>query len=210
MQTVSATVAMLAVLAFVALLLILHVVRADLAPSWHMISEYAVGRSGWLMGAAFLSLATAFIALAVAFLPSARGVLGVLAVLMLLTAGVGAAIGGLFPMDPLGTPPEQFSSSARMHGVGFMLGVPGTLLAVTLVTLLLWRDAGWQSARGMLAWTAGFVWITMIVFGISMGTLMSRGATGPDFVIGWQNRALVLSWATWVWLVAWRLRAVAG
>ena len=63
----------------------------------------------------------------------------------------------------------------------------------------------------MLATTAGAVWITMIVFGVSMGMLMSRGgATGPAFAIGWQNRALVLSWAAWLFLVAWRLRAKAA
>lgn len=111
--------------------------------------------------------------------------LGTLALVLLVVAGVGAAIGGLYPMDPLGTSPEQYSATGKMHGVGFMLGVPGTLLAIT----------------------AAAVWITMIVFGASMATLMGRGVTGPAFVIGWQNRALVFSWAAWVFLVAWRLRA---
>ena len=124
MESTSATVAMFAALAFVALLLILHVVRADLEPGWHMISEYAVGRSGWIMAWAFFALAASFIALALAFLPSARGVLGTLALVMLLVAGVGAAVGGLFPMDPVGTPPERFSFSGKMHGVGFMLACP--------------------------------------------------------------------------------------
>lgn len=210
MQSMSATVAMVAALAFVALLLILHMVRADLDPGRHMISEYAVGRSGWIMAWAFFALAASFIALALAFLPSTQGALGTLALVLLLIAGAGAAIGGLFPMDPAGTPPERFSFSGKMHGVGFMLGVPGTLLAVSLLSIYLWRDADWQSARAMLATTAGAVWITMIVFGVSMAALMSRGTTGSAFAIGWQNRALVLSWAAWVFLVAWRLRAKAA
>jgi hypothetical protein len=87
--------------------------------------------------------------------------------------------------------------------------VPGTLLAVTLLNIYLWRQAEWQSAHAMLGTTAAAVWLTMIVFGASMATLMRRGATGPEFVIGWQNRALVLSWAAWVFLVAWRLRSMA-
>ena len=148
------------------------------------------------------------LALAAAFLP-VRGALGTAAIIFLVAAGVGAAIGGLFPMDPVGTPPERYTTAGRMHGVGFMLGVPATLLAVTLLTLHLWRDAGWRSAHLMLGITAAAVWLTMLVFGLSMATLLRRGATGPEFVIGWPNRALVLSWATWVFLVAWRLRGAA-
>jgi hypothetical protein len=206
MQSMSATLAMFAAVAFVVVLLILHVIRADMAPSWHMISEYAEGRSVWIMGLAFFALATSFIALAAAFLPTTRGILGHLALIMLVVAGVGAAIGGLFPVDPAGTPPDQFSTAGKLHGVGFMLGVPGTLLGVTLLSISLWRRPEWQSAHAMLGITVAAVWITMIVFGVSMATLMGRGATGPEFVIGWQNRALVLSWVTWVFMVAWRLQ----
>jgi hypothetical protein len=209
MQTSSATLAMLAAIVFVAVLVVLHVVRADMEPGWHMISEYAEGRTVWLMGLAFLALATSFVALAAAFLPTARGVLGSFAIIMLVIAGVGAALGGLFPMDPAGTPPDQFSTAGKMHGVGFMLGVPGTLLGVTLLSIFLWRQAEWHSAHAMLGTTAAAVWITMIVFGAKMATLMGRGATGPDFAIGWHNRALVLSWAVWVFLVALRLRSMA-
>jgi len=35
--------------AFVVLLLLLHLVRSDLDPSWHFISEYEIGKYGWLM-----------------------------------------------------------------------------------------------------------------------------------------------------------------
>ena len=34
---------------FVALLAVLHVVKAELDPSWRFISEYAIGAHGWLM-----------------------------------------------------------------------------------------------------------------------------------------------------------------
>ena len=92
MQPVSATLAMFASLVFVVLLALLHVVRADMDPSWHMVSEYANGPSGWMMAGAFFALATSFISLAVASLPSTRGVLGSLALVFLVIAGIGAAI----------------------------------------------------------------------------------------------------------------------
>jgi hypothetical protein len=58
----------------------------------------------------------------------------------------------------------------------------------------------------MLLATSGVVWLTAIVFAASMATLLRKGATGSDFVIGWQNRALVLAWAVWVFALAWRVR----
>lgn len=204
-----ASFAMFAAFAFVIALMALHIVRSDLPPSQHMISEYAVGRHGWIMAVAFFALATSFISLAVAFIPSATGILGRLALVTLVVAGVGAAFGGLFPMDPAGTPPDQFSTSGKLHGVGFMLGVPGTLLAVTLLSIYLWRQPEWQPVRPMLALTAAAVWLLMIVFGASMSKIMSTGANDPSLRIGVQNRALVLSWATWVFLVASRLRFIS-
>jgi len=36
-------------------LLLLHVLRPDYAPAHHMISDYAVGRYGWVMTSFFLS-----------------------------------------------------------------------------------------------------------------------------------------------------------
>jgi hypothetical protein len=86
-----------------------------------------------------------------------------------------------------------------------MIGVPGTLLGVTCLTLYLMRDRAWREGRAMLLATAGAVWLTMIVFGVSMARLMRAGATGDAFVIGWQNRALVLAWAAYLVAVAWRV-----
>jgi hypothetical protein len=41
---------------FVVLLAALHVIKPRLDPSWHFISKYAIGRHGWIMVLAFLSL----------------------------------------------------------------------------------------------------------------------------------------------------------
>jgi hypothetical protein len=55
----------------------------------------------------------------------------------------------------------------------------------------------------------GLVWLTMIVFGVSMAAFMSQGASGPEFVIGWQNRALVTAWALWILAVGLHDRSAA-
>ena len=102
-KPVAATVALWMAVIFVSWLLLLHVVRADLDPSWHMVSEYAIGRFGWMNTAAFLSLAGAFFSLMVALRPVARGALGVTGLVFLTVASFGAAMGGLFATDPPGT-----------------------------------------------------------------------------------------------------------
>lgn len=203
----AATVALSMAVVFVLLVSLLHVVRADLDPSWHMISEYAVGSAGWVMTCAFFALACAFFALTLALLPLRPGVTGLV---FLSIAGIGAAMGGLFSMDPVGTLPAQASRSGMLHGVSFMLGVPGTLLGVSFINAHLWREPTWRSARGLLLATAGLVWSTMIAFAASMAIWIGRGAVGPRFPVGWQNRALVLAWALWVVALSWRIRSWSG
>jgi hypothetical protein len=183
---------------FVALVLALHVVRADLDPSWHMVSEYSVGPAGWLMRLAFLALAASFSCLMLALRSRAQGALGVTGRVFLGIAGVGAAMGGLFNTDPPGTAPEHISTTGMLHGFAFMLGVPGVLVAVTLLTAALWRSPDWRSQRAVLLASAAGVWVTMLVFGMAMASAMASHATGPQFAVGWQNRAAVLAWALWV------------
>ena len=183
---------------FVALVLVLHAVRPDLDPSWHMVSEYSVGPGGWLMRLAFLALASSFLGLMLALRSHAKGALGVTGRVFLGIASVGAALGGLFNTDPPGTAPEHISTTGMLHGFAFMLGVPGVLVAVTLLTTALWRSPDWRSQRAVLLASAALVWMTMLVFGMAMASAMASHATGPQFAVGWQNRALVLAWALWV------------
>src|SRR5918994_7237950 len=48
---------------FVVLLAALHFIEGELDPSWHFISEYAIGEYGWIMVLAFLSLALSYVSL---------------------------------------------------------------------------------------------------------------------------------------------------
>ena len=46
-----------AAVAFLVLLAALHFIKPELDPSWRMVSEYEIGRYGWVMVLALLSLA---------------------------------------------------------------------------------------------------------------------------------------------------------
>jgi len=47
---------------FVVLLTVLHCVKPELDPSWRFISEYAIGRHGWMMVLAFFALSVSYVA----------------------------------------------------------------------------------------------------------------------------------------------------
>jgi predicted Kef-type K+ transport protein len=107
-------------------------------------------------------------------------------------------MGGLFNTDPPGTLPEHISTTGMLHGFAFALGVPGVLFAVTLLSCALWSASGWRAQRKIVFGSAVLVWGTMLVFGIAMGQAVASHASGPQFAVGWQNRALVIAWALWV------------
>ena len=41
-------------LMFLGLVLLLHVIESDISPRWRTISEYTLGRFGWVMNTAFV------------------------------------------------------------------------------------------------------------------------------------------------------------
>ena len=52
-----------AAVTFLVLLAALHLIKPELDPSWRMVSEYEIGRYGWVMMLVFLSLALSCVAL---------------------------------------------------------------------------------------------------------------------------------------------------
>ena len=201
----SASTVLMAAGLFVACVLVLHGLQPELDPSTSMLSQYALGRGAALMAVAFLALSATYLALLVGLHAELRGIWGRLGQAMLLLAAVGSAMGGLFPMDPVATPPEQYSLSGKLHGVAFMLGGPGALLSATFVNIALARLPGWRPAKRGLVITAAVVWIVYVAFTVVIVQLMG-GSEAAAHWAGWLNRALVLSWLAWSCHVAWHLR----
>jgi hypothetical protein len=156
-----------------------------------MISEYAIGPYGAVMGVSFGAFALSSLALLVALAGSARGWLGRLGLVCLFLTAVGLALGGAFPMDPVTADPAAMSFSGRMHGVGFMIGVPGELLAVLLLSLALRREAPWSGTR-LLPWAAA-VWVSI---GVMVPLLMQMRYFGIP------NRTFMMAYGIWVILAA--------
>ncbi|EPX62635.1 hypothetical protein D187_008823 [Cystobacter fuscus DSM 2262] len=172
-------------------LLVLHVLRPDLVPTSHMISEYAIGPYGAVMGVSFGAFALGSLALLVALVGQARGWSGRMGLVFLFLTAVGLALGGAFPMDPTTADQTQMSFSGRMHGVGFMIGVPSELLAVLFVSLALRRQAPWSGAR-LPMWAAA-VWLSLVVM---VPLLMQMRYFGIP------NRTFMVAYGIWIMLAA--------
>jgi hypothetical protein len=132
---------------FLVLLAALHFIKPELDPSWRMISEYEIGRYGWMMVLAFLSLALSCVALFVAIRSQIRTTGGYIGLVLLLVSALGMTIAAIFTTDPITASQDKLTTHGNLHGVGALLGIPTFPIAVTLVSLSLARNPAWSSAR---------------------------------------------------------------
>jgi len=195
-----------AVLGVAALALIalaaLHVLKPEVNPSRNMISQYALGRHGWVMAICFAAFAAASACLFVTLIASVPSLLGHIGLGFLLAAALGLAMAACFPMDPVSTSPAQRSFSGKMHGVAFLMGVPCQLLAVLLVSLAL---AETSDASLPLLVLTGIVWLSL---GVMIAIMLRVGpGHGPNprvpRLFGWSNRLFMVAYGVWLMAVAW-------
>jgi hypothetical protein len=185
----------------------LHVLRSDLDPSRHMLSEYAVGGHAWVMTACFVAFAAGSASLFVALMPQVRTVLGRIGLAFLLITAVGLTMAARFPMDPLSTPPEAASSSGHMHAVSAMIGMPGEIVAVLLLSLALRKQAPW-AALPLLALTL-VIWLGLGAMIASQVVAMQQPSMDGPGVVGVANRLLMTAYAVWLMLAAWPMARAA-
>ncbi len=197
----AARLAMAAIVAYQVLLIALIFIRPDLEPSWHTISEWAIGRYGWAMSGAFLISALSYAALFVMLKSQVNGFVGRMGLGILLLCVIGATGVGMFTTDPM---PMHFPLSTRgtLHVVfGTAQLVPLPFAALLINLSLARRSPAWAAARRTLLWTAGlpplgfaaFVLYTA-VFVVPLGT----DAYGPGVNIGWPPRVAFFTYMLWV------------
>src|SRR6187549_1462121 len=128
-------------IAFIAILALLHFIKPEIDPSWNFISEYQVGRFGWLMQLAFLSLALSCIFLVVSLWKQVN-ITGKIGLVMLMISATGMIIAAIFKTDPLNTSPELVTQSGKLHQLGAMLDqLP---FATIFISISLFRKKEWN------------------------------------------------------------------
>jgi len=182
----------------------LHILKPEVRPSRNMISLYALGRHGWVMALCFAAFAASSASLFAALIAHLPSLLGRIGLAFLLAAAVGLAMAAVFPMDPVSTPPAQMSFTGKMHGVSFMIGVPGQVLAALLLSLVL-RNRASHASLPLLALTA-VIWLSlavMIAIMLIVGPGKPPNPNGPERFLGWPNRLLMVAYGVWLMAAAW-------
>lgn len=173
------------------LVAVLHVLEPEYDPSWRMISEYSVGRFGWVMRLAFVTMAISPAATCVALWPfGGAWTIGLAAV------ALGALGAAFIDADPIMTPRAQATPVGRAHtvlGIILLAGFPPAALfaGVGVATAL-----GWVLAIASIVPLAGLVWFLS-------AAAPARGQGGsPEIRIGWPDRFCLLAYLAWVVLAA--------
>ena len=196
-STVAAAYSLGAIVLAAGLVVLLHRLEPEYDPSWRMLSEYALGRYGVLMRAAFLAGGTGVIAAAVALAFSRSAWPASLALVLVAIGPLGAAF---VDTDPITTPRAAVSRRSNVHaalGSLFILGFPA---AATIAGI---SAAGDPAVGPVLAWTSVVPWIALAWFlGTSVRYARPDAQAGPDIRIGWPNRVSMLAYLGWVALAA--------
>jgi hypothetical protein len=182
-----------------ALLFSLHIVKPELDPTWSFISEYALGKFGWLMTVTFLALTGSQISLFFAIRTQVKTVIGYIGLFLLVLSAVGILITAVYQTDPITTNQAAMTQTGTMHVIGASLD--WTPFAALFISLSLARTKVWSiKKRSMLITTT----ITLVLTIAFMATVASApdGKFGPGVYAGLVGRFLIWSYLGWLATIA--------
>ena len=185
--------------AFLAILSVLHVLEPEFNPP-HLISEYQLGRFGWLMSLAFFCLGAASLALFAAARQGIHTRLGRFGTWGLLIIGIAYFCAGIFPPDP------KWFVGSLLHGIGGLIVIFGSPMVFTLVSKGFARNEASATATRPLFWMATLTWLSLFLF---YGSIIAF-RSGPGFdsiVVGWANRFLITTFVLWLLVMAFHVRS---
>lgn len=202
----AAWLAIIASIAVLILLALLHILSPEFQPSWRMVSEYANGKYSWVLSLMFLAWAVSSWALAFALRSHVHTTAAKIGLVLLVAAGVGEAMASVFDINH------------RLHGLAALIGIGSLPIAAMLISVSLGRSEAWSASRTSLLWAANLTWVSVVLMAISFAILATTFArSGADMtagvpaslppgvigVVGWANRFLIVMYCAWVTTVAW-------
>jgi len=188
----------LALQAWVAIALVgMHLLRPDLDPTVHRISEYAIGPFGALMRSAQAAATLAKLLLVLGLLRDgpmtwlagwAKGLLQL--------AVLGLCVSFFFPMDLSG----DASAASVLHDAGFLLNLLSSVIAALLLSMSFNLDPRWQPIQGRSL---------VLSIALAIEAVLVLRALGSHAPFGVVNRAYALTSIGWMTSTAVRLAMVA-
>lgn len=206
-STPAAWLALACAVATVLLLASLHVLSPEFSPSWRVISEYALGRYGWVLSMMFVFWAISSWALVAAIWSQIQTAGGKAGLYFLVAAGAGEFLASVFDVRHM-----------VGHGIAGVLGVIGFPVAALLLSTSLRRNQTWRRESTPLLWLANLSWISVVLLIATLAIMtmqLARAYGGhlpqhaprvlPAGVLaldGYADRLIVLCNCTWVFAAA--------
>jgi hypothetical protein len=179
------------IITYQVLLLAMIFIRPDLDSTRKPISEYAIGRHGWVMVLAFLTAAVSYGSLYVAVRPAVSGATGRVGLGILGTCVVGTVGVGVFVADPVVTPLAELTTIGMLHVICGFSALVLLPFAALLINLNVARRH--PPVAATLRWTAG-----LPLAGLVLHWALYL-AVPPE---GWPPRFLFLTYAAWLIVLA--------
>jgi hypothetical protein len=214
------------VIAFVLMLALLHFLEPEFNLSGHLISEYELGRYGWLMTLAFWSLGAASLFLAHSIRDDLRGTAGTFGFWWLLVIALAYFGAGIFYPDQstggLGLPlnPADFKRgeiaptlNATLHGVAGIIVILSSPIVFTLLRRGLAKNPKWVSSMRNINWATVGAWIGLLLFPLAMilyTVAQQPGGFDWRIKVSFVNRLMILSYAAWLAIVAQQKQKLVG
>jgi len=203
----AARISIVAIIIYHILLFALIFIRPELDPYWHPISEWAMGRHGWIMIMAFLISATSYGALFVAVRKEVKGWSGKIGLGILFSCFIGTILVGVCVTDPMPAPGNEahevtLTTTGILHMIGggsalFLLPFAAMLININLTR----RNKAFEGSKRALLIT-GFIplagWIGFMIHLNLYVIPLGDYAYGPQVPLGWPPRLLLLTYACWV------------
>jgi hypothetical membrane protein len=184
---------------FVLALLLMHAIRPDYTIIDHMISDYAVGPTGWVMTTAFTSLAFGCLALAIGLLRDGpQSWLCRIGASLLIVAFIGLVVTALFPTDLETAPTTQ---AGNIHTISFLVNVVSILVSTLCLAFSYGSSPDWRGHSTPALIFAGLLVIAVVAQFLTL----HRGAP-----YGIANRLFVAILMAWLILNCVWLRQVAA
>ena len=177
-------------------LLILHFLRPDYAPATNFISNYAVGRYGWIMTTWFLAMSCGLLTLAAGLYTNGlRSIAARVGIFLLVIAAIGLVVSAIFPTDAPGAPSTP---TGAIHDMSFLVNVGSIFIATVLLSASFGGHPAWRSYQ-RTAWILTFLILT--------GFVVQFLTLHKGMPYGLANRFFVLVLFAWLFAVSFRLRA---
>lgn len=176
---------------------LLHFIQPDLNPLSRLVSEYALGKQGWLLTVALMSFAVSALALAGALAVTSNAIRLRIGIVLLVIWGLCAILAALFHTDPI-PPRGPLSLSGTIHTIAANIGffsLTGAILACSWHLRAIFGRSVWTR---VITWLALASVISLILFLIAFVVAVTFGL----FVHGLFERLVIAVDLAWLSTVA--------